>query len=255
MTSRPSAGAVINYGTHAGTHVRYVNVTEDSGADEPLPLFGPPTVTGNSIDFNPVGFDSTSSGVGSDQTAPNLVYMVTANLGTRIRSMTLNETGTVTLSGNVAPGSMGTAAAVFASGTLDIQEVDFGGINHISVPFSMTFNPSGGTYFLGTDGGGGPIFNTQWSGSVTLDVEAILIANNVPFTHGATKVSIDLVNTLTSTTQTGTEATITKTDFGGQVVRLNVDNDVPEPATLSLLVIAAAIAFARPRRPSGMIGR
>ena len=43
----------------------------------------------------------------------------------------------------------GIGSALFADGVLDIQEVEFQGINHISVPFSATFTPSGGTYFLG----------------------------------------------------------------------------------------------------------
>src|SRR5687768_1297196 len=183
--SQASLGAQINYGTHMGTHVTYVNVTEDSGADEPLPLFGPPTVTGDSIDFNPVGFDAASSGPGSDITDSNLVFMVTAKSGSRIQSIVLSEAGDTTLAGIVTPGSMGTASAVFASGVLDIHEVNFQGINHISVPFALTFSPSGGTYFLGTDGGGGPIFNTQWTGSVTLDVEAILLANGFVIPPGA----------------------------------------------------------------------
>ena len=41
----PALAATINYGSHMGTNVTYVNVSEDSGA-APLPLFGPPTVTG-----------------------------------------------------------------------------------------------------------------------------------------------------------------------------------------------------------------
>src|SRR5688572_57585 len=177
MMTQPSPGAQINYGSHMGTHVTYVNVTEDSGAGEPLPLFGAPTVTGNSIDFNPTGFDAASVNGGSDITDSNLVFMVTAKSGSRIQSITFRESGDTTLAGNVAPGTMGTASAAFASGVLDIHEVDFVGINHISVPFSFTFSPSGGTYFLGTDGGGGPLFNTQWTGSLTIPVEDILIAN------------------------------------------------------------------------------
>ena len=40
VIGQPSVALQINYGTHMGTHVSYVNVTEDSGAEEPLPLFG-----------------------------------------------------------------------------------------------------------------------------------------------------------------------------------------------------------------------
>jgi hypothetical protein len=265
IIAQPSSGAQINYGSHMGTHVTYVNVTEDSGASEPLPLFGAPTVTGNSIDFNPVGFDASSANVASDITDSNLVFMVTAKSGSRIRSITLSESGDTTLAGNVAPGSMGTASAVFGSGVLDIHEVDFTGINHISVPFSFTFNPSGGTYFLGTDGGGGPAFNTQWNGSVTLDIEAILIANgfqippgSVDPDGGATKISLDLDDTLVAVSQQGTTSLIDKKDFSARVVRANVPSEpgggvepVPEPTTLALATFAAlSCLFALRRRPS-----
>src|SRR5688572_21992185 len=64
VLTRPSDAAQINYGSHMGTNFTYVNVTEDTGASEPLPLFGAPTVTGNSMDFNPVGFDAASTGAG-----------------------------------------------------------------------------------------------------------------------------------------------------------------------------------------------
>ena len=76
--SQPAPGAQVNWGSHMGTNVTYVNVMEDSGASEPLPLFGPPTVTGNSIDFNPLGFDASSANGGSDITDSNLVFMVEA---------------------------------------------------------------------------------------------------------------------------------------------------------------------------------
>lgn len=248
ILSHPVLAAQINYGSHMGTHVTYVNVTEDSGSDEPLPLFGAPTVTGNSIDFNPTGFDAASSGVGSDITDSNLVFMVTAKSGSRISSITLSEAGDTTLAGNVTPGSMGTASAVFASGVLDIHEVDFMGINHISVPFSLSFSPSGGTYFLGTDGGGGPIFHTPWTGSATLDIDAILIANGfiippgpIDPEGGATKISIDMDNTLVAVSEVGTSSSIAKKDFGGITIRSNVrlepggGPEIPEPTSVMLV--------------------
>jgi hypothetical protein len=262
VLSQPVLSAQMNYGSHMGTNVTYVNVTEDSGADEPNPLFGPPTVTGNSIDFNPTGFDASSEDVDADITDSNLVFMVTAKSGSRISQITLNEAGDTTLSGNVAPGSMNTASAVFASGVLDIHEVNFSGINHISVPFSFTFSPSGGTYFLGTDGGGGPTFQTEWTGSVTLDIDAILIANGfmippgvIDPDGGATKISIDLDDTLVAVSQDGTESRIAKKDFGGVVIRSNVptepggDPEIPEPATFVLVGLSVlGLGFARRSR-------
>jgi hypothetical protein len=248
VLSNPVLSAQMNYGSHMGTNVTYVNVTEDSGADEPSVLFGPPTVTGNSMDFNPTGFDAESEEVDADITDSNLVFMVTAKSGSRISQITLNEAGDTTLSGNVTPGSMNTASAVFASGVLDIHEVNFQGINHISVPFSFTFSPSGGTYFLGTDGGGGPAFATEWNGSVTLDIDAILTANGfvippgaIDPDGGATKISIDMDNTLVAVSQAGTDARIAKKDFGAVVIRSNVptepggDPEIPEPASFVLV--------------------
>jgi hypothetical protein len=272
---RPSLGAQINYGTFAGTNVTYVDVTEDSGADEPEPLFGMPTVSEDSIDFNPVGFDASSMGGGNaDITNSNLVFMVTSNSGSRISSLTFSEAGDTTLAGTVPMGSMGTATSVTATGVLDIHEVDVTddgmfnpvGINHISVPFSLTFSPSGGSYFLGTDGAGGPIYHSPWSGSVDIDIDAILAANGIVLppgpidpNGGATKISVDLDNTLTAVSQVGTSAHIAKKDFGGITIRANVptepggDEEIPEPATL-VLAGAAVMGLALGRRSRSMHG-
>jgi hypothetical protein len=233
----PALATQINYGTHAGTDVTYVNVTEDTGADEPLPLFGPPLVTGNSIDFNPLGFDAASAGVDSDITGSNLVFAIAAHIGSRIDTVSLFESGNTTQTGGVTPGSMGTASAVFAAGGLDIHEVDFAPINHISVPFSLSFTPSGGTYFLGTDGGGLPLYHTLWTGSTTLDVEAILIANGFTDFNGATRVSIDLINQLDAASQAGTAAQISKLDFGAITTGKVVRADIPEPSSVVLAAL------------------
>jgi hypothetical protein len=238
-------------------------VTEDTGADEPLPLFGTPAVTGNSMDFNPAGFDAASTNGGADLTNSNLNFMVTAKSGSRISEIRINESGDTTLGGNVAPGSSGTFSGVFANGTLDIQEVDFSGINHISVPFSLAFSPSSGTYFLGTDGGGGPAFNTSWTGSATLDIDAILIANGFDIPNGAvdpdggaTKISIDLDNSLLAVSEQGTTSFIGKTDFSVLTTRSNVPLEpggdpevrVPEPTSLAWLCLGTAGLLARRER-------
>ena len=153
---------------------------------------------------------------------------------------------------------MDTATAVFAGGVLDIHEVDFMGISHISVPFSLTFNPSGGTYFLGTDGGGGPLFNTTWTGSVTLDIDAILTANGFlidPINGGgATKVSIDMDNTLTAVSEPGTSALIGKKDVGGFAIATTISRvpgEIPEPASMTLAAIALLAGAILVRRRIG----
>jgi len=229
----PAYAATINYGTHVGNDVRYVDVTEDSGA-APLPLFGAPTVTGNSVDFNPVGFDATSGPTGgSETTASRLTFMLVADTGAHVGSIAFSEAGDTTLAGNAPLASMGTATAVSASGVVTIHEVDFNVIQPIVRPFALAFTPSGGTYALGTDGGGLPIYHTQWTGSVTLNLNQILTQEGQPFTLGATKISIDMSNTLTAASESGTSAVIAKSDFGGVAIAVLVGR-LPEPTALSL---------------------
>jgi hypothetical protein len=240
MTTPTARAATFNHGSFSGSDYTFVKVAESTS--EPGALFGAPTVSGNSLDFNPLGYRATAADGGVDSAAGNLVLGVATKKknGPGINSITINESGDTTLLGNVPPGSMGTASAVFTSGVLDIHEVDGDPINHISVPFSFTFNPSGGTYFLGTDGGGGPLFNTQFAGSVTLSVDQILIANNI--TGSASRVSLDLNNVLNAVSQAGTSASMAKLDFG-----LVVHN--PEPGALSVGGVAlAALALRRRRR-------
>ena len=233
----PALAGPAKSGSFVGDDITYTDVAEAT------PRFGTPTVSGNSLDFNPVGFSAGSSNGGTDSAIGNLAFGIEVNKksSSRIGSISLSEIGTTTLAGNVPPGSMATAAAVFTSGVLDIHEVDFKGINHISVPFSMTFNPSGGTYFLGTDGGGGPLFNTPFSGSATLPVDAILIANGL--TPSATKVSIDLSNELHTVSEPLTSAFMSKLDFSVQTTV-----HTPEPTALSGLALAALALLQRRQR-------
>jgi hypothetical protein len=100
--------------------------------------------------------------------------------------------------------------------------------------------PSDGQWELGTDGNGGPIFFTQWNGSLFVDVHDALVKSGTSFLRGATKVTVNLDNTLTAVSATGTSATIAKKDF------ITITTNIPEPATVSLLLLAMA---------AGMIGR
>ena len=238
-------GAPINYGSHTGTDVTYLNVTEDSVTATDLPpLFGPPIVTGNSIDFNPVGFDAEAANGASDTTGARLTFQVLADPGIHVNAIQFSEAGDTTMAGNVAPGSSATATAVTAAGTLTVAEVDSQAVTPIVVPFSLTFTPSGGTYSLGTDGGGLSIFHTQWTGSANLPIDQILIANGFAASAGATRVSVDLVNTLTAASEPGTSALINKHDFGG----LSVTAIIPEPAAGALAGLAGLALLGRRAR-------
>jgi hypothetical protein len=234
--------APINYGSHAGTSVSYVNVTEDTTTGDSQPLFGPPTVTGNSIDFNPVGFDAEASGAGgSDDTGGRLTFAVQANPGHALNSIQFSEAGDTTLSG---VGTDATSTAVTADGTITINAVDGAAITPVTRPISLTFTPSGGTFGLATDGGGLPIFHTQWTGSLAVNLPQILTNAGVPFAFGATNVSVDLVNLVSARSQAGTDALINKHDFGG----LSITAIIPEPASGVLLAVGLAGCLLAVRR-------
>jgi hypothetical protein len=238
-----ASGAPISYGSHTGTSVNYVNVTEDTTTGDSQPLFGPPTVTGNSIDFNPIGFDAEASGAGgSDDTGGRLTFSIQAHPGNSITSIQFSEAGDTTLAG---VGTDATSTAVTADGTITINAVDGAAITPVTRPISLTFTPSGGTYGLATDGGGLPIFNTQWTGSLTVNLPQILTSAGVPFTVGASNVSVDLVNLMTARSQAGTDALINKHDFGG----LSITAIIPEPASGVLLAAGLAGVFLSFRRP------
>jgi hypothetical protein len=229
----PSYAVPINYPSHIGTTVDYLNVTEDTTTGDSQPLFGAPIYSADSIDFNPVGFDAAAAGTGdSDTTGARLTFMIMSHPGKAITNISFSEAGDTTLGGL---GNDSTSTSVTASGTITINEVDGAAIAPLVSPIALTFTPSGGTYGLGSDGAGGPIFHTPWTGSLLVNIGPILTQAGIPFTFGASKVSIDLVNTLTATSQFGTASVISKKDFGGISITVNI----PEPAS----VLLASSAF------------
>jgi hypothetical protein len=231
IVSRPSFGAPINYGSHSGALVDYINVTEDSTTGDSVPLFGPPLVSGNSIDFNPVGFDAAASGAGgNDSTGARLTFAVLSHPGHAVTQLHLSEAGDTTLAGS---GTDLTSSRVTANGTITISHVDGSAITPIVRPIALSFTPSGGDYGLVSDAGGLPVFHTSWSSSSSINVAQILTSEGVPFTLGATVISLDLTNTLTATSEAGTIALINKQDFGG----ISITVVVPEPAPAALAAL------------------
>jgi len=231
----PVSAAPINYGDFSGTTVMYAQVTEDSGTDTP-PLFGAPTVSGDTLDFNPASFNSSSSGAfGTDITDGTLTLMIMALPGNFIDMVEFDEAGDFTLTGF----SNDAFASVTATFFLDIEEVDGVSINPLNISTSMVFTPSDGDWSLSADGPG-PLVNGSWSGSLDVDITQALIDNNIPFDVGATKVSVTFDNTLTTLSEEGTSAFIAKKDVGGIGITVT-----PEPASLGLLALGALAVMGR----------
>jgi len=235
--SLPAAAVPINYGDFVGATVNFLQVTEDSGTD-PTPLYGSPTVSADTLDFNPVSFNASASEAGGvDTTDGTLTLMMRSQAGNFIDKIEFDEAGDFTLTG-----LSGTAfAAVRANFFLDIQEVDGVGITPINIATAMTFTPSNGDFDLVADGPG-PLVNGIWSGLLMVDITQALIDNNIPFTNGATKVSVTFDNTLTALSEAGTSAFIAKKDVGGVGITV-----IPEPASMGLLALGALAMMGRRR--------
>jgi hypothetical protein len=235
------------YGDFMGDTVMYVNVREEAtttGDEEPL--FGEPTIAGDSLDFDPVGFDASATGAGgNDITDSNLSFKVMAKPLHVIKNLTMSEAGDTTLLGL---GTITTSTSVAASIFVDVEQVDGVGVGGISGIFSMTFTPSDGDYDIVNDGLGANRYHTNWQGSVFIDIMGMLddaVANNIipGYVNGATKISINMDNTLTALSEAGTFTVIAKKDAGGVSITVNI----PEPSSI-LLASASLLAVGLVRR-------
>ena len=234
--------APINHGDFMGDDVTYLQVTEDSNSGDTPPLFGVPVVSGNSLDFNPIGFSAFASGLGGvDITEGNLSFTIDAKPGQAIQNIKFVEFGDTTLAGL---GNDNTTTMVTTDVFIDIIEVDNVGIDPVKLQAMLVFTPSGGSFVQGTDGGGGPIFNSQWMGMLLVDIDQELVNANVNFDLGATRVKVDLDNTLVAVSQLGTSSRIAKKDH------VIITTNIPEPATcvLALFSLLAGMPMVRRSR-------
>ena len=246
--SHSAAGATINYADPPmGATVIYSGVSESSVTD-PVPLFGAPTVAGDSIDFNPTGFGAFASNGSVDLTDGQLGFTVTAKPSFAINTITFGEAGITTLAGL---GSNLTHTDVSANGNLDIYEVDGVGISVQKVPIHLLFSPptaappalvgdplgSSGTFQLVADAGLG-LSSLPWNGHQLIDLNQILTNRGIHFTLGVTKLAVDLDNGLIAQSELGTLALIDKKDFGGVSITINQGGgggpNGPEPTSFVL---------------------
>ncbi len=248
-----SRAASINYGNFTGTTTIYEGVTESSSTD-PVPLFGAPTISGDTLDFNPVGFSASSSnGTTADITDGQLLFGAKAKPGLGLGSVVISERGDTSMAGF---GTDATFTSVSLHGVLNISEVGGVGINTASIPIAFTsIGPSGGTYGLATDFGGGPGGTIAWNGSADIDltpanplVAAIYAAQNLDVKLPVTKVSVNFDNTLIALSQAGTSSLIAKKDQLIITFHTPPGGDIPEPTSVMLMLLAMSGAAVVRRR-------
>lgn len=223
------------YTNQSGTTVDFINIVEDSNTD-PIPLFGAPTVVGDTLKFSPVSFGASSSngvsvaGPGAiDITDGTLQTTIVAKPGNVITNFNITEKGDYTLVGSPATASTFTLAGirVFVS----VLEVNGSAINPVSgssVLIANNTNLTAGSVVLGL-----------WSGSLNFDVSALLAANGI--SGQATRIQVGLDNQLIASSVNGTVAFIKKKDQDGVTIT------VPAPGAFALLGLGGIVAGRRRR--------
>lgn len=221
-----SQAASINYGNFPvpTTTVAFLDVTESSDTD-PVPLFGPPTPFLTGLDFNPATFVAATAG-GADITDGQLNFFVTNPQG--IPTLAFQESGLYDLTGVGAAATQVYAGIGVVVRVLEIDGVPVSPINlpwaSASVNYNLVANPGAGQ---------------SWAIAVNSAIGSYLWNDlGIAYDAGATKVQVILDNTLVSISESGSVASISKTDF--KVV-------VPEPAA-AVLALAGAVGLLAGRR-------
>lgn len=215
--------------------VAYNNVSDVNG------LFGAPSVSLNSLDFTPTGFQALcSTGLGcpgAASTSDMLTLDIQAVAGQQITEITITEGLDYQLQafGTGAFASVTVVANVF----IDIFEINGVSVNDISQAFSLSYDPANSFSVFGPTGIAGGLF----SGELTVDIQSILTANAV--LGEATGVRISFDNTLQAFHAGGGQALIRKRDADFVSLTINGGNPVPEPGTALLVMGGLALLAGR----------
>ncbi|MCO6045264.1 PEP-CTERM sorting domain-containing protein [Aeoliella sp. ICT_H6.2] len=244
-----SLAGTINYGDFGpdfppGVTI-YTDVQESSGTDPDEPgLYGAPTLTGDTLDFDPAGFVASSTSGATDITDGQLNFgysalEVNGQVAGGLTTLQITESGDFTLFGT---GTAATSIAGAVSIDVDILEVDGKPISPISI-----FASNSMVRDLVSDG---PVVLAPWDNGVIIEFGTVLAANNIDFEFGVTKAEIAIDDQLIAISEEGSVAFIAKKDFTLQpTIELNPNFEIPEPATVALLatMLVGAIGYRRLR--------
>lgn len=214
-----------------GETVWFRAISEGSPTNDPLPLYGTPTISGNTLDFPTTGsFAATSeAGNGPDQTDGKLTFMVEAKEGHSLSGILFEEIGLTRLA---VPFDGDAFTSIEAFAVIKINQVAGVDVNVPSTTRFFDFDPS--DVFQHSIDATGPVFSSDWLGSA-----------GIRFRRPVTKATVTLNNILlaATTNDSGTAALIDKKEF---VVRVPTDELIPEPTTLVLGGLFGLIVIAVP---------
>jgi hypothetical protein len=233
------AHADANYGNIVGPNIMYLNVQEKDTqfpGPNPAQLFGPPSLAGDNLVFNPLGF------AGSAQNNDFLVQdgllsidqiMTNSPLG-NISKLTINEGGGFIV--------VGGANAAVARATLIAAPVLVAQLNGVNGPVNVTVTPTyafnhveagpvtvvqGANSLQFTSNGG--VANGSWGITATYDIAAAVAAAGLPNGTRVTKLgTLALDNQLVRDTDPNSFSYIDKKFFNITVTA------IPEPSTILL---------------------
>ena len=194
-------------------------------------LFGPPTLTGDTLTFTPQNFNARAEGfLDVDQVDGLLSVLIEAKPGEVVDGFRLTETGAFRLS---AAGGAGTADT-----SVDVSVI-------VKATVLATDDPSFITpVFLNVDESifsanfADGILGRSWRSSINFDIARL--ASEAGVVGNVTKVRLTLDNQLEARSELGTIAFIDKKAIGGVTIT------VPEP-TSALFVLGAGTLLLRRR--------
>jgi hypothetical protein len=238
------ASALESYGNLFGANFSFTGIQAQTGSGDTEPLWGSPALGPDLITFSPTTFSASAAGDGGfDYTNSTLELIITATDTDTIDFFYIDEVGTNAFNdpGDVGTDATGTWAAL--SGYLTITHALVANVNTDITDVVIGFNAGDGTNgsfspaALGVGGLAlpGDLAVTAWTGNIAIDVGSY-IAN-------ATRAELILNNEVDAYSETGTDATLSKTSV---VIKV-----VPEPGTFVLVaggLLAMTLFGARSRR-------
>jgi MYXO-CTERM domain-containing protein len=239
-------GAVV-YGNFDGTDLNYLNVTETPTqlpGPTPTELFGPPVISGDTLQFTPSNFTVSASGGSLELQDSHLSMNIVSADSNYPKFINLIEGGGWAVGG-------GTSATT-AQESLDVNELFITAVNGVSIN-PIVVNPT--ITFTDTNSGSASVVKTAdtieflssggvstgtWNADASFNLNAALAAAGL--SGNVTGMTLGLDNQLDATSEANSLSLIDKKFFD-----VTATTPVPEPATGGMALLAVA-GFATRRR-------